>query len=71
MPVSLGEKGSIMTGQEIENIIGVICLVGWIPILAIFSGIAKVISSFKGNCTGGNGVNIDIKHISNDCDEEE
>lgn len=60
-----------MTGQEIENIIGVICLVGWIPILAIFSGIAKVIFAFKGNYTGGNGVNIDIKHISDDCDEEE
>lgn len=60
-----------MTGQEIENIIGVICLVGWIPILAIFSGIAKVISALKGNYTGGNGVNIDIKHDSNDCDEEE
>lgn len=60
-----------MTGKEIENIIGVICLVGWIPILAIFSGIAKVISAFKGNYTGENGVNIDIKHNSDDCDEEE
>lgn len=60
-----------MTGQEIDNIIGVICLVGWIPILAIFSGIAKVISAFKGNYTGGNGVKIGIKHISDDCDEEE
>ena len=32
-----------MTGQEIENIIGAVCLVGWIPIIAVFSGIAKVI----------------------------
>lgn len=37
-----------MTGQEVENIIGVICLVGWIPIIAIFNGIAKVVSAFKG-----------------------
>ena len=35
------------------------------------SGIAKVISAFKGNYTGGNGVNIDIKHNLDDCDEEE
>lgn len=60
-----------MTGKEIENIIYAIGLIGWIPILAIFSGIAKVISAFKGNYTGGNGVNIDIKHNSDDYDEEE
>ena len=46
-----------MTGKEIENIIYAIGLIGWIPILAIFSGIAKVIAAFKGNYTGGNGVN--------------
>lgn len=74
IPVSLAGKGSIrkfMTGQEIENIISIICLVGWIPILAIFSGIAKVISVFKGNYTGGNGVNIALKHNSDDYDEED
>lgn len=71
MPVLLGRKGNIMTGKEIENIIYAIGLIGWIPILAIFSGIAKVISAFKGNYTGGNGINIDIKHNSDDCDEEE
>lgn len=60
-----------MTGQEIENIIATVCLVGWIPILAIFSGIAKVISVFKGNYTGENGVNIDIKYNSDDYDEED
>lgn len=36
-----------MTGKEIENIIYAIGLIGWIPILAIFSGIAKVISALK------------------------
>lgn len=60
-----------MTGKEIENIIYAIGLIGWIPILAIFSSIAKVIVAFKGNYTGGNGVNIDIKHNSDDCDEED
>lgn len=60
-----------MTEQEIENIIGVVCLVGWIPIIAVFSGIAKVIAAFKRNYSGGNGVNIDIKHNSDDADEEE
>lgn len=64
-------KEKYLTGKEIENIIYAIGLIGWIPILAIFSGIAKVISAFKGNYTGGNGVNIDIKHISDDCGEEE
>ncbi len=64
-------KGNIMTGKEIENIIYAVGLIGWIPILAIFSGIAKVISAFKGNYNGGNGINIDIKHNSDDCDEEE
>lgn len=48
-----------MTGKEIENIIYAIGLIWWIPILAIFSGIAKVIAAFKGNYTGGNGVNTD------------
>lgn len=57
-----------MTGKEIINIIGIICLMGWIPILAIFSGIAKVISAFKGNYTGGNGIDIDVKHNFDDCD---
>lgn len=51
-----------MTGKEIEDIIVAIGFVGWIPILAIFHGIAKVISAFKGNYTGGNGINIDIKN---------
>lgn len=60
-----------MTGKEIENIIYAIGLIGWIPILAIFSGIAKVIAAFKGNYIGGNGVSIDIKHNSDDCDEED
>ena len=56
-----------MTGKEIENIIGTICLVGWIPIIALFSGIAKVVSAFRGNYTGGNGINVDIKHnVDND-----
>lgn len=36
-----------MTGKEIENIIGAACIVGWIPILAILSDIAKVISAFR------------------------
>ena len=58
-----------MTGKEIENIVCIIGLVGWIPILAVFSGIAKVISAFKGNYTGGNGINIDIKHNSDDEEE--
>lgn len=65
------EREEIMTGQEIENIIGVVCLVGWIPIIAVFSGIAKVIAAFKGNYSSGNGVNIDIKHNSDNCDEED
>ena len=47
-----------------------ICLVGWIPILALFSGIAKVISAFKGTYTGGNGINVDIKHNVDDNEEE-
>lgn len=67
----LTEKGNIMTGKEIENIIYAIGLIGWVPIIAIFSGIAKVITAFKENYTGGNGVNIDIKHNSNVCDEED
>ncbi len=59
-----------MTGKEIENIILAIGLIGWVPILAVFSGIAKVISAFKGNYTGGKGSNIDIKHNSDDDEEE-
>ena len=34
-------------------------------------GIAKVISAFKGNYTEGDSININIKHNSDDCDEEE
>lgn len=49
-----------MTGKEIENIIYAIGLISWIPILAIFNGIAKVISVFKGNYNNGE-----------DCNEEE
>ncbi len=60
-----------MTGQEIENIIATVCLIGWIPIVAIFNGIAKVISVFKINYTNRNDVNIDIKHNPDDYDEEE
>lgn len=59
-----------MIGQEIENIICAICFFGWIPIFVIFSGIAIVISAFKGNYTGGNGINVDIKHSSNDEEDE-
>lgn len=59
-----------MTGKEIENIICAIGLVGWIPILALFSGIAKVVSAFKGNYSGG-GVDISIENNSDDNDEEE
>lgn len=60
-----------MTGKEIENIIYAIGVIGWIPILALFSGIAKVISAFKGNYTGGNGINVDIKHNVDNNEEEE
>ena len=60
-----------MTGKEIENVICAIRFFGWIPIVAIFSGIAKVVTAFKGNYTGGNGVNIDIKHNSDEIEEEE
>ena len=60
-----------MTGKEIVDIILALGLIGWIPILAVFSGIAKVVSAFKGNYTGGKGVNIDIQHSSDDENEEE
>lgn len=51
-----------MNGKEIFDIVFTICLLGWIPILAVFSGIAKLISAFKGNYAGGNDINVDIKH---------
>ncbi len=57
-----------MTGKEIENIIMAIGLVGWIPILAIFSGIAKVVSAFKGNYTDSG---ITISSETEYCNEEE
>ena len=57
-----------MTGEEIVNIICAVGLVGWIPILAIFSGIAKVVSAFKGNYPDGR---IIISSETEDCDEEE
>ncbi len=57
-----------MTGKEIENIIMAIGLVGLIPILAIFSGITKVVSAFKGNYTGSG---ITISSETENCDEEE
>ena len=57
-----------MTGKEIVDIILALGLIGWIPILAIFSGIAKVISAFKGNYSGDG---ITINSESKDCDEEE
>ena len=60
-----------MNEKEIDDIVCAICLVGWIPILALFSGIAKVISAFKGNYTGGDGINVDIKHNVDDNEEEE
>lgn len=34
--------------NNIVDIIGVTCLLGWIPIGAIFSGIAKCIKAYKG-----------------------
>lgn len=57
-----------MTGKEIKNIIMAIGLVGWIPILAIFSGIAIVVSAFKGNYTGSG---ITISSETEYCNEEE
>lgn len=71
MPVLLVWEGVIMTGEEIKNIIYAIGLIGWIPILAVFSGIAKVVSAFKGNYTGGDGINIDIKHNVDDNENDE
>ena len=59
-----------MKEKEIYDIVCAICLVGWIPIFALFSGIAKVISAFKGNYTGVNGINVDIKHNVDDNEEE-
>lgn len=56
-----------MTGKEIENIIYAIGLVGWIPIFALFSGIAKVISAFKNNYSGG-GIDVNIKNNLDDND---
>lgn len=59
-----------MTGKEIENIICAIGLVGWMPILALFNGIAKVIAAFKGNYPDG-GIDVNIESNSDDDDEEE
>lgn len=60
-----------MTGKEIFDIVFIFCLLGWIPIIAVFSGIAKIVSAFKRNCTGDDGINIDIRHNVDDVDEEE
>lgn len=60
-----------MNGKEIFDIVLIFCLLGWIPIIAVFSGIAKVVSAFKGNYTGDDGVNINIKrNVENDNEEE-
>lgn len=59
-----------MNEKEIYDIVCAICLIGWIPILALFSGIAKVISAFKGNYTDDGGVNINIKRNVDNNEEE-
>jgi len=59
-----------LTGKEIENIIYAIGLVGWIPIFAIFSGIAKVVSAFKGN-HNYRSFDVNIENDSDSIEDEE
>ena len=52
-----------MTGEDIFRIIGIIGIVGWIPIWFFFNGIVKVIRAFKGLDDDGYDMN---KRITNE-----
>lgn len=60
-----------MSGNDIALIILYMGILGWIPIVALTNGIAKIVSAFKGKEVENSGVNISITKNSDVEDSSE